>query len=212
VQAKLNIALFASGKGSNFKAILEAIEAGTIRNTEIVLVVSNNSDSGALTIAREHGIPALHVSAAQFGSEKEFCKRLVLELNNHQASLIVLAGYMKKIDPVIIRQFRNRIVNIHPALLPGFGGRGMYGMNVHRAVLASGAVNSGATVHIVDEEYDRGRVLLQKSVPVLPDDTPETLAARVLAVEHELYPEAIRLIAEGQLALDVEQPASSTSR
>jgi phosphoribosylglycinamide formyltransferase-1 len=208
----LNIALFASGRGSNFKAILEAIEAGTIRNAEIVLVVSNNSDSGALTIAREHGIPAVCMSAAQFGSEQEFSGKLLQELNNHQASLIVLAGYMKKIDPVIIRQFRNRIVNIHPALLPGFGGRGMYGINVHRAVLASGAVNSGASVHIVDEEYDRGRVLLQRSVPVLPGDTPETLAARVLAVEHKLYPEAIRLIAEGQLALDVEQPASSTSR
>jgi phosphoribosylglycinamide formyltransferase-1 len=119
---------------------------------------------------------------------------------------------MKKIDPMIVRQYRNRIVNIHPALLPEFGGRGMYGMNVHRAVLTSGARTSGASVHIVDEEYDHGRVLLKKTVPVLPDDTPETLAARVLAVEHELYPETIRLIAEGQLALDVEQPTSSASR
>lgn len=212
MRAKLNIAVFASGKGSNFSAIIDAIEAGTIREAEIVLVVSNNSDAGALTIARNHGIPAMHLSEAQFGSEGEFCEKLLQELHNHHANIIVLAGYMKKIDPTIIRRFTNRIVNIHPALLPEFGGRGMYGMNVHRAVLASGASTSGASVHIVDEEYDHGRVLLQKPVPVLPGDTPETLAARVLAVEHKLYPEAIRLIAEGQLALDVEQPTSSTSQ
>ena len=212
MRAKLNIAVFASGKGSNFKAIVDAIEAGTISGAEIVLVVSNNSDSGALTIARKHRIPALHLSGAQFSSEVEFCKKLLQELHNHNANIIVLAGYMKKIDPIIIKQFRNRIVNIHPALLPEFGGRGMYGMAVHRAVLASGASTSGASVHIVDEEYDHGRVLLQKPVPVLHDDTPETLAARVLAVEHDLYPETIRLIAEGQLTLDVEQPTSSTSQ
>ena len=212
MRAKLNIAVFASGRGSNFKAIVDAIEAGTIRDTEIVLVVSNNSDAGALAIARERKIPALHLSGAKFSSEREYCEKLLHELNNHRANIIVLAGYMKKIDPMIVRQFRNRIVNIHPALLPEFGGRGMYGMNVHRAVLASGATTSGASVHLVDDEYDHGRVLLQKTVPVLPDDTPDSLAARVLAVEHELYPETIRLIAEGQLTLDAEQPASSASR
>ena len=212
MRAKLNIAVFASGRGSNLKAIVDAIEAGTISDAEIVLVVSNNSDAGALTIAKKHRIPALHLSGAQFRSNGEFCEKLLQELHNHRANIIVLAGYMKKVDPMIIRDFRNRIVNIHPALLPEFGGRGMYGMNVHRAVLASGTATSGASVHIVDEEYDRGRVLLQKKVPVLPDDTPETLAARVLELEHKLYPEALRLIAEGQLTLDVEQPASSPSR
>jgi phosphoribosylglycinamide formyltransferase-1 len=109
---------------------------------------------------------------------------------------------MKKVDPCIIRRFRNRIVNIHPALLPAFGGSGMYGMHVHEAVIAQKAPTSGATVHIVDEEYDRGPIVLQKSIPVAGDETPETLAAKVQRIEHELYPEAIRLFAEGKIYID----------
>ena len=202
---KLNIAVFASGTGSNFKAILEAIKSGSIRNAKVVVVISNNSDAGALAIARDHGLPGLQINRKQFESDEAFTTAILNALHTYRTNFIVLAGYMKKIDPLIIRNFRNRIVNIHPALLPSFGGKGMYGMRVHEAVIASKAALSGATVHIVDEEYDHGRIVLQKKVPVDPQDTPETLALRVLNIEHEIYPEAIRLIAEGQIDLDAGQ-------
>ncbi len=197
----LKIAVFASGKGSNVRAILEAIEAGTIRNAAIVSVISNNSDAGVLTLAREHGIPAIHASRKGYGSDSDFCRALIEILNASGANFIVLAGYMKKVDAEIVRAFRNRIVNIHPALLPDFGGPGMYGMHVHEAVIKSGKKISGATVHLVDEEYDRGPIVLQQQVAVADDDTPETLAAKVLQVEHELYPRAIRLFAEGKIII-----------
>ncbi len=208
--AKLNIAVFASGKGSNFRAILDAIRSGRIRNAQIVLVISNNADAGALATAVEFGIPALHVSRKQFVSEDAFCEKILGELDNHHISLIVLAGYMKKVEPIIIRRYKNRMINIHPALLPAFGGKGMYGIRVHEAVIAAGSTISGATVHLVDDEYDHGTVLLQKTAPVFPNDTPEILAERILRVEHELYPETIRLIAEGTLSLDNYQAAPRT--
>ena len=199
---QLNISVFASGKGSNFKAILEAIEVGKINNVKIVLVISNNSDAGALAIAREHNIPAFHVSRKQFSNDEEFNNRLITLLNIYNSNFIVLAGYMKKLDPKIIRLFKNRILNIHPALLPKFGGIGMYGIKVHEAVIASKEKISGATVHIVDEEYDHGPIVLQKSVAVNANDTPETLAAKVLQLEHEIYPEAIQLFAEGRVKVN----------
>lgn len=195
----LNIAVFASGKGSNFLAILDAIREGVIRHATIALVVSNNSDAGVLVLARTHGIPAVHLSRKQFATDEAFNAELLATLDHHQINFVVLAGYMKKIDASIVRRFRNKIVNIHPALLPTFGGNGMYGMHAHEAVIAQKAATSGATVHIVDEEYDQGPIVLQKTVPVAPDETPETLAEKVLSVEHELYPEAIRLFAEGKI-------------
>ena len=133
----LNIAVMASGKGSNLHAILEAVSDGRIRQARVVVVISNNSDAGALDIAREHGIPAVHQSRKQFASDELFRDALRETLTRHGANFIALAGYMKKVDPGIIQEFRNRIVNIHPALLPEFGGSGMYGMNVHKAVIAS---------------------------------------------------------------------------
>ena len=199
---QLNIAALASGKGSNVRAILEAIRDGSIRNAAIVAVISNNSDAGALEIARVHGIPAVHLSRKQFDSDEAFNTALLETLRTYHVNFIVLAGYMKKIDPVIIQRFRNRIVNIHPALLPAFGGNGMYGMHVHEAVIAQKAPLSGATVHIVDEEYDRGPIVLQQAIPVASDDTPETLAAKVQQLEHELYPEAIGLFAQGKISID----------
>jgi len=199
---ELKIAVFASGKGSNFKAILEAIRAGTIPNASIAAVISNNSDAGALALARENGLPAVHISQKQFSSTDEFTIALLAVLREVRANFIVLAGYMKKIDPRVVQTFRNRIINIHPALLPAFGGAGMYGKYVHEAVIRSHATVSGATVHLVDEEYDRGAVVLQRSVPVDPSDTPESLGAKVLVVEHELYPEAVRLFAQGRVVVD----------
>lgn len=193
---RLHIAVFASGRGSNFQALLQAIEEKRIPNAHIVLVVSNNSDAGALAVARKHNIPAVHLSQKQFASEKEFNRALLQTLDSQGANFIALAGYMKRLDAAVIRRYRNRIVNIHPALLPSFGGKGMYGAHVHEVVIASGAKLTGVTVHIVDEEYDHGPIVLQRAVPVEDHDSPETLAARVLRVEHQLYPEAVRLFAE----------------
>lgn len=199
----LNIAVFASGKGSNFRAILDAIKAGKIQNAQIVLVISNNSDAGALVTACENNIPTLHISRKQFNSDEDFNDALLARLSAYNVNFIVLAGYMKKIDARIVRVFKNRMINIHPALLPKYGGNGMYGMNVHEAVIVNKERFSGATVHIVDEEYDHGQIILQKTVQVEENDTPETLATRVLQIEHEIYPEAIRLFSEGKVKIDI---------
>lgn len=196
--SKLRIAAFASGRGSNLAAILEAIERGSL-NCEVVLVMSNKRDAGALAIAAEHGIPALHLAAEQFASPQEFDQRLLDALAEHKTEMIVLAGYLKKINPSIIRAYRNRILNIHPALLPAFGGKGMYGRNVHQAVLDYGCKVTGVTVHLVDEEYDRGPPVLQRCVPVQEDDSAESLAARVLVEEHKIFSEALQLFAEGRV-------------
>ena len=192
----LHLAVLGSGRGSNFQAILRAIDGGRLPSTRVSLVISNNSDAGILALARSAGIPALHVSQKQFPTEEAFTDALLLELQHHDAELIVLAGYMKRIPSRIVREYRGRILNIHPALLPKFGGQGMYGHHVHEAVIAARETESGATVHVVDEEYDRGPIVLQRTIPVSPGETPETLAAKVLDVEHALYPDAIRQYAD----------------
>lgn len=194
----LNIAVFASGRGSNFEALHRAILTEHIP-AQIVVVISNNSQSGALALARSLSIPALHISRRQFESDELFNQQLLDTLRTYDAQLLVLAGYMKKLDAAIIRQFRNRIINIHPALLPKYGGEGMYGMHVHEAVINAKEKFSGATVHIVDEEYDHGKILRQEQVAVDVYDTPETLAAKVLKVEHKILPEVVRMYAEGIL-------------
>ena len=186
------LAVLGSGRGSNFQAILHAIDEGRLPSTRVCLVISNNSDAGILALARSAGIPALHVSQKQFPTEEAFTDAMLLALQRHGANLIVLAGYMKRVPPRIVREYRGRILNIHPALLPKFGGQGMYGHHVHEAVIAARERMSGATVHVVDEEYDRGPIVLQRTVEVSPDDTAETLSAKVLQVEHALYPDAIR--------------------
>jgi phosphoribosylglycinamide formyltransferase-1 len=196
----LRIAALGSGRGSNFKAILSAIQEKKIPAARICLVISNNSSAGILEIARASSLPAIHLSQKQYPSEELFVEALLTLLRTHDVNLIVLAGYMKQIHPRVVRAYRNRILNIHPALLPKFGGKGMYGHHVHEAVIQAGEGFSGATVHIVDEVYDHGPVILQKRIPVDPEDTSETLAAKVLRIEHELYPEALRLIAEGRIS------------
>jgi phosphoribosylglycinamide formyltransferase-1 len=197
----LNLGVFGSGRGSNFQAIVDAIARGDLPNTKIAVVVSNNSDAGILSIARANSLPAIHLSMKQFGTEEDLVRVQLETLRAHAVNCIVLAGYMKRLHPRIIAAYRNSILNIHPALLPAFGGQGMFGMHVHAAVISSGSPVSGATVHIVDEEYDHGSILLQKSVPVDRGETPESLAAKVLRIEHELYPEALRLIAEGKIPI-----------
>jgi phosphoribosylglycinamide formyltransferase 1 len=197
----MNIAVFASGRGSNFQAILNAIDAGFLP-ARIVLLISNKSDSGAMEIAGAHNIPTHHFSQKMFPSEEALADAMLEVLENNHAEFIVLAGYLKKIPVQVIRQYRNRIANIHPALLPSFGGEGMYGHHVHEAVIASGEKISGATVHLVDEEYDHGPIVLQKTVSVMPDDTPNTLAVKVLKIEHEIFPFALKAFAEGRVKVE----------
>jgi formyltetrahydrofolate-dependent phosphoribosylglycinamide formyltransferase len=196
----MNIAVFASGRGSNLQAILDAVAEGRLP-ARVSLVVSNNSSAGALDIARSQHIPAIHLSQKFCGSEDAYVEQLLALLTRHSVELIALAGYMKKIPKQVVERYRNRILNIHPALLPSFGGPGMYGHHVHEAVIASGAATSGATVHLVDEEYDRGPIVMQKTVAVTTADTPETLAAKVLAVEHELYPQALAAFAQNRITI-----------
>lgn len=177
-----SLAVLASGRGSNLSALVAA-HARDDLSWPVGLVVSNNSRSGAMDLARQHQIPTAHISARTHDDPGQ---ALLDCLESHHVSVVVLAGYMKLLDPRVVTAFQGRIVNIHPAPLPRFGGPGMYGMAVHEAVLASGATTSGPTVHIVDEAYDRGEQLAHTPVPVLPNDDPQTLADRVLQAEHDL--------------------------
>ncbi len=197
---KLNLVALASGGGTNLQAIIDNIEKG-ILNAQIKAVISNNSKSGALERARNHNIPAIHLSHKQFATPEEFDQKLLSILKENETDLIILAGYMKMLSPNVVRAYKNKILNIHPALLPSFGGSGMYGIHVHEAVIDSGVKVTGVTVHLVDEIYDHGAIIVQKCVPVLAEDTPEILQQRVLPHEHELYSKAIRLFAEGKVEI-----------
>jgi len=197
----MKLAVFASGRGSNFQAILDAIATQRLR-AQVVLCVSNRTDAGALQMAQAAQIPATVVEEKQFASSPEYANALLAQLAKHEVNFIALAGFMRKIPVAVVRQFRHRIINIHPALLPSFGGKGLYGHHVHEAVLEYGCKVSGATVHFVDEEYDTGPPILQRCVPVLENDTPETLAARVLEIEHQIYPEALQLFAEERIRVE----------
>ena len=197
----MNIAVFASGRGSNALAILTAINEGRLP-ARVTLLVSNNSSAGALELARSQNIPAIHLSQKHYSSEDAYGEQLLELLARNGVELIALAGYMKRIPAIVIARFRNRILNIHPALLPAFGGPGMYGMHVHEAVLAAGVKVTGATVHIVYEEYDKGPIVMQKVVEVSSNDTPETLAARVLPVEHEIYPKVLAAFAGNRVHIE----------
>ena len=201
MSAPLRIAAFASGRGSNLEAILKNIEAGKL-NAKVVVVISNKSKAGVLQVARQRGIPALHISQIHFEKHDEFATHLLKVLTEYETQLVILAGYLKKMPLEIVRAFKNKILNIHPALLPSFGGKGLYGHFVHEAVLEYGAKVSGATVHLVDDEYDTGAPIVQRCVPVKEGDTAETLAARVLKVEHQIFSEAIQLFAEKRVEIE----------
>jgi phosphoribosylglycinamide formyltransferase 1 len=197
----MNIAIFASGRGSNFQAILSAIDTGLLP-ARVTVLISNRSDAGALDIARARGIQTSHLSQKMFPSEEALAEAILNVLSQQRAELLALAGYLKKIPLLVVRRYRNRIVNIHPALLPLFGGAGMYGHFVHEAVIASGMKVSGATVHLVDEEYDRGPIVMQKTVEIIREDTPDLLAAKVLKIEHEIYPLVLKAFAEGKIKIE----------
>lgn len=184
------MAIFLSGRGSNARAICDAIDRGDIP-VELALIISNTAKAGGLAIAQERGIPGLPLNPARYPTPELYAEDLLRWLRHHEIDLIVLAGYLKQLPVSLIAAYPDRILNIHPALLPRHGGPGMYGLRVHQAVLAAHDPESGPSIHVVTQHYDEGPVIAQASTPVLPDDTAESLAARVLALEHRLYPYVI---------------------
>lgn len=197
----LRLGFLASGSGTNMQAILDASRSGRLSQVEPVVVISNNSSSGALQRSSAAGLPTYHLSSATHPEPRALDEAIATALTDHDVSVVALAGYMKMIGPVTLARFRGRILNIHPALLPKYGGRGFYGRAVHEAVLAAGETESGVTVHVVDEVYDHGPILAQTRVPVFTGDTPNSLAARVLEQEHTLYTETLQRIAMGEIFL-----------
>lgn len=203
----IRTAVFASGGGTNLQALLDRFRDGG--PAEVALVVSDREAAGALERARQAGVPALHIPV-RHRSDGDVARDIVNALREHDIQLVALAGYLRLVPTRVIGAFRDRIMNVHPALLPAFGGHGMYGRHVHEAVLARNCRVTGATVHWVDENYDEGRIIAQWPVPVLPGDTPDALAARVLRVEHQLYPAAVAAVARCLLA-DPNATAASMS-
>jgi phosphoribosylglycinamide formyltransferase 1 len=195
---RTRIAVLASGGGTNLQAILDHLDQlGERRRGDVVLVASDRANAGALARAR-----ARHVAAEVLATPREPDRaQLTPLLEEHHVDLIALAGYLRYVPDDVVRRYAGRMINVHPALLPAFGGSGMYGSRVHDAVLAAGVTVTGVTVHFVDEEYDRGPIIAQWPVPVLSEDDSETLAARVLRVEHVLYPRVVDAVAGGRLTL-----------
>jgi formyltetrahydrofolate-dependent phosphoribosylglycinamide formyltransferase len=197
----LSLAVFVGtrGRGSNLFALHEAILSGRL-SAQIAGVVGTSADAPAIERAREAGLPVLIVDPKALGDNYEFA--LLASLKDAGADTIALAGFLRRVPSRVIQAFPQRIVNIHPSLLPLFGGKGMYGEHVHRAAIEYGVKVSGCTVHFVDEAYDTGPIIAQRTVPVLEGDTPETLAARILPLEHALFAESLQLLAENRLKLD----------
>lgn len=199
----LNVVVFVSGGGTNLQAVIDGIEAGTITNTRLAGVISNNQNAYALTRAENHGIPNRCISPKMFDTREEFNEKFLEAVNELQPDLIVLAGFLVVIPPAMISRYRNRIINIHPSLIPSFCGTGYYGLKVHEAALARGVKVVGATVHFVDEGTDTGPIILQKAVEVKEGDTPEILQRRVMEqAEWKILPEAIDLIAGGKITVE----------
>jgi len=193
---RLRVGVLASGRGSNLRAILSGVEARRIR-AEVVVVLSDRSGAGALDIARDHGVEALVLDPTLPPGREGYDKALMALLEERRVGLVCLAGYMRILSPVFVRLFEGRLLNIHPALLPAFPG-----LHAQRQALEHGVRIAGATVHFVDEGVDTGPIVLQAAVPVRQDDTEASLSDRILAEEHRIYPEAIRLFAEGRLRLE----------
>lgn len=191
-----NVAVFISGSGSNLQALIDAAKGG-ILDARIGLVVSSRADAYGLERAEKAEIPTFLFKPKQYETSEEASNALLDQLREHNTQYIALAGFMKLLPEAVVREYSGRIVNVHPALLPKYGGKGMYGHHVHKAVIASGDKESGVTVHLVDEIYDNGRILEQTRVPVMPDDTPEMLAERVLRQEHKLYPRVLNKLIKG---------------
>jgi phosphoribosylglycinamide formyltransferase-1 len=198
----LKLAVCVSGGGTNLQAIMDAIENGTIKNAKIEVVISNNAGAYALERAKNHGIEAVCVSPKQYDSREQFNRAFLEKLDSYHVDLVVLAGFLVVIPPEMIATYKNRIINIHPSLIPSFCGTGFYGLHVHEGVLARGVKVTGATVHFVDEGTDTGPIILQKAVEVREDDTPEVLQRRVMEqAEWVILPHAIDLIANGKVTV-----------
>lgn len=197
-ERQLRVCVLASGRGTDFFSLIKGShKPGS--GYRIALLITNNPQAGAIAKAVEYDIPYKYISRKDFGRREDFLASFLAILQEYNVEFIALAGYLRKIPPEVIREFPRRIINIHPALLPSFGGKGMYGEAVHKAVLEAGCRVSGVTVHIVDEEYDRGGIVAQRAVPVEEDDTPDTLAKRVLEEEHQLYPQIVSWFANGRV-------------
>lgn len=198
----LRVVVMVSGGGTNLQAVIDGVENGTITNTEIVGVISNNKNAYALERAKKHDIPAQCISPKEFLAREEFNQALLAGVDSYQPDLIVLAGFLVVIPVEMIQRYRNRIINIHPSLIPAFCGTGYYGLKVHEAALARGVKVVGATVHFVDEGTDTGPIILQKAVEVKQGDTPEVLQRRVMEeAEWIIMPRAIDLIANGKVTV-----------
>lgn len=199
----LRVLVMVSGGGTNLQAIIDRVKDGTITNTEIVGVISNNKNAYALTRAEENEIPSLCISPKDFETREIFNGKLLEAVDSFEPDLVVLAGFLVVIPPEMIRRYRNRIINIHPSLIPSFCGTGYYGLKVHEAALARGVKVTGATVHFVDEGTDTGPIILQKAVEVRQGDTPEVLQRRVMEeAEWQILPQAIGLIAQGRVTVE----------
>ncbi len=192
----LPLAVLISGGGTTLRNLLEKIDAGRL-DARVKLVIASSPDAGGLQFAADASIPSSIVQRKEFLSTEDFSRAIFQPSREAGASVVVMAGFLKRV--LIPADFENRVVNIHPALIPAFCGKGFYGLRVHRAVLDYGAKVTGCTVHFADNQYDHGPIILQKTVPVAGDDTPETLAARVFQTECEAYPEALQLLADGRV-------------
>lgn len=199
----MKIAVCVSGGGTNLQAIMDRIEDGTIKNTQIAVVISNKPGAFALERARGRGIPSVCISPKDYSDREGFADAMVNTLREYSVNLVVFAGYLVVVPGKIIKEYRNRIINIHPSLIPAHCGMGYYGLKVHESVLAAGNKVTGATVHFVDEEADHGPIILQKAVNVHEGDTPEILQRRVMEqAEWKILPEAINLIGEGRVYIE----------
>ncbi len=198
----LKLAVLVSGGGTNLQAIFDAIDSGKIQNAEVSVVISNNQNAYALARAKKHGVEAVCISPKDFADRAAFNQAFLKKLDSYQADLVVLAGFLVVLPQKMIQRYQNRIINIHPSLIPSFCGKGYYGLKVHEGALARGVKLTGATVHFVDEGTDTGPIILQKAVAVEPEDTPETLQRRVMEqAEWVILPQAINLIAAGRVAV-----------
>ena len=195
------IAVFASGRGSNFESILKKEKEGYL-SSKITLLITNKPDAGAISIADANNIAIRVISPKNYEDQKLFNDAILNELIQFDIDFIVLAGYLKLIGEQIVDRYENKILNIHPALLPSFGGEGMYGHHVHQAVFESGAKVSGATVHLVNKEYDRGPIVIQRCTSIEDIESPDEIAKRVLEIEHEIYPQAVKYLTENRLVVE----------
>ncbi len=197
---KIKIGVLVSGEGTNLQALINAIETSNI-NGKIVVVISNKKEAFALERAKKHKIETLFLAPKKYNNKEEYSIAITEELEKRNIDLVCLAGFMYILSLYFVERFKNKAMNIHPALLPSFGGKGLYGTYVHKAVINSGVKFSGCSVHFVDEGCDTGPIILQRVVPVLDNDTADSLAKKVLEEEHKAYPEAVRLFCDGKLEI-----------